>query len=142
VSIQAPIAAANGASSANTALQELFLWSFLNLKLGLCLITKEEGELVRNGLNLKQERESKRIIVEEEQQQEFMGTRLRELRFLCVSYFWVQFDWSESNRDKRHRKFVLEKPNVEYTNTIVQYNTVLPRILLIQRTKRELDHYV
>jgi hypothetical protein len=87
VSIQAPIAAANGASSANTALQELFLWSFLNLKLGLCLITKEEGELVRNGLNLKQERESKRIIVEEEQQQEFMGTRLRELRFLCVSYF-------------------------------------------------------
>jgi hypothetical protein len=123
-------------------LQELFLWSFLNLKLGLCLITKEDGELVRNGLNLKQERESKRIIVEEEQQQEFMGTRLRELRFLCVSYFWVQFDWSESNRDKRHRKFVLEKPNVEYTNTIVQYNTVLPRILLIQRTKRELDHYV
>jgi hypothetical protein len=51
------------------------------------LITKEDGELVRNGLNLKQERESKRIIVEEEQQQEFMGTRLRELRFLCVSYF-------------------------------------------------------
>jgi len=44
------------------------------LKLGLILIPKEEGELMRNGflnLNLKLGRESKRIIVEEEQQ--FMG---------------------------------------------------------------------
>jgi len=84
VSMQAPIAAVNRASSANTALQELCLWwSLLNLKLGLIWIPKEGGELMRNclNLNLEQGRESKRIIVEEEQQQQFMGTMmLRGLR--------------------------------------------------------------
>lgn len=80
VSMQAPIAAANGASSANTALQELCL---LNLKLRLSLMFPKEdgGEFGLNlNLNLKQGRESKRIIVEEEQQ--FMGTMMSEVMVL------------------------------------------------------------